>query len=112
MLQHSTGVPGKQPMSKIESDLDTMAIDAKSVENSEKQCGTVTGQQNNRPDFLPTAQEVLTARLENCLLDLGNSRDNVALTVAMLHMHRNLPSCLEGLPEVKETCHKELNKYR
>ena len=104
MLQHSSGRPGNQPMSEIESDLGTMVINAKSVENTEKQ--------DTNSETLLTAQEVLTARLENCLLDLGNSRDNVALTVAMLHMHRNLPSCLEGLPEVKETCHKELNKYR
>ena len=49
----------------------------------------------------PSMKEILTARLENCLIELGSPRENVRLAGSMLVMARSL-----NLPELKSICTK------
>lgn len=51
----------------------------------------------------PTIKDILTARLENCLIDLGTPKENVILSREMLSMSRKL-----NLEDLQSICRKIL----
>jgi len=51
----------------------------------------------------PTIKDILTARLENCLIDLGTPKENVVLAREMLNMSRKL-----NLEDLQSICRKIL----
>jgi len=51
----------------------------------------------------PTIKDILTARLENCLIDLGTPKENVILAREMLNMSRKL-----NLEDLQSICRKIL----
>ena len=57
---------------------------------------------------VPTIKEILSARLENCLIDIGCKQDNIELCCSLLFMIRTLPASLGGLPDLKLRCHQFL----
>ena len=50
-----------------------------------------------------TIRNILTARLENCLIDLGSTRDNTTLCLEMLNMAKKL-----HLEDLQSICKKSL----
>ena len=55
----------------------------------------------------------MTARLQYCLIDLENGKDdNIRFCKAMIELCKNSPECLGGLQEVQAHCNIILESYK
>ena len=69
----------------------------------ERRCQSMfTGEANTGGENL-TIRNILTARLENCLIDLGSKQDNILLCTEMLNMAKKLQ-----LQELQSICKRSL----
>ena len=69
----------------------------------ERRCQSMFTVQSNTESEKLTIRSILTARLENCLIDLGSRQDNILLCTEMLNMAKNLQ-----LQELQSICKRSL----
>ena len=90
-----TGEPGED----VYSEAPLMKV----LRPEEPQFVLTAGSSSEDPGASLTIRNILTARLENCLIDLGSTRDNMTLCLEMLNMARKLQ-----LEDLQSICQKSL----
>jgi len=76
---------------------DKRASDTESIRSSKDESASESA--NAKPDV----KDILTARFENCLIDMGGAKENVCLAKEVFHLARNL-----GLVDLQVICRRIL----